>query len=409
MKGNKIAVVLSVFPKVSETFITNQITYLIDQGHDVEIFCLRKIIWSQKIIHGNTLQYRLLDKTNNLNPNSLSTIYNNKILRLLFSPFWFLKNLSLGFALIRSLNFFKYKKESLSLYLFYQIPLAKKLKNFDIIHIHFADNAVPIVRLQKILNFESKLIVSFHGYDVHEYSSEYYTSLFNTKNIKYTSNTSYTAKKAIQLGFNKDKISILAVGLDTNFFQPSRMKSSFYNLLFVGRFVEFKAPLNAIKITEALSKKINNIRLTMIGGGPEMRSCQDYVSKNNLEDYVHMTGAKSQSQIVDIMNSSNLFIYPGIICKAGRCENQGLVLQEAQAMGLPVICSDVGGIKDGMIDNITGFLVEEKNLKKFVEKIMYLYANPEFQKEMAQNAREFVCKHYDSKILGEKLLDIYFK
>ena len=62
-----------------------------------------------------------------------------------------------------------------------------------------------------------------------------------------------------------------------------------------------------------------------------------------------------------------------------------------------------------MIDNITGFLVEEKNLKKFVEKIMYLYANPEFQKEMAQNAREFVCKHYDSKILWEKLLDIYFK
>ena len=84
---------------------------------------------------------------------------------------------------------------------------------------------------------------------------------------------------------------------------------------------------------------------------------------------------------------SDLFVFPGIHDKHGRAETQGLVLQEAQAMELPVIVSDVGGMKYGMINDITGFVVEEKNIAGFVDKIELLIADKELRKEMGKQGR----------------------
>ena len=125
-----------------------------------------------------------------------------------------------------------------------------------------------------------------------------------------------------------------------------------------------------------------------------------------LIDIESVTG--NENEVINFMDNSSVFLYPGIVDNTGRCENQGLVIQEAQAMQLPVVTSDVGGISEGLIDKKTGFLVEEGNIDAFVSKVLWLIDNPNRRKEMGKAGRQFVVENYESIILGERLIDIYY-
>jgi len=76
-------------------------------------------------------------------------------------------------------------------------------------------------------------------------------------------------------------------------------------------------------------------------------------------------------------------------------------------MGIPVIISDLGGMKEGIIPNESGFVVEAGNVEMYIEKIKLLHDNPELRKKMGVTGMNFVKSNYDSTILNQKLLNIY--
>jgi colanic acid/amylovoran biosynthesis glycosyltransferase len=99
-------------------------------------------------------------------------------------------------------------------------------------------------------------------------------------------------------------------------------------------------------------------------------------------------------------------VFPGITIN-GRAENQGLVIQEAQALELPVLVSDAGGMAEGVLEGITGYVLPQKDVEAFVDKIEYLATNPSIRKRMGSAGRKFVEDNYDSQLLAEKLIDVY--
>ena len=71
--------------------------------------------------------------------------------------------------------------------------------------------------------------------------------------------------------------------------------------------------------------------------------------------------------------SSDIFLLPGITeVSTGRAETQGIVILEAQSMELPVLVSDAGGMKYGVNNNHTGYVIAESCINSFVEKILLL-------------------------------------
>ena len=76
-------------------------------------------------------------------------------------------------------------------------------------------------------------------------------------------------------------------------------------------------------------------------------------------------------------------------------------------MRLPVLVSDVGGMKDGLIDGVTGFVLPEKDIDAFVNKVIYLISNNSILTNMGETARNFILKNYENKGLMNKLLKIY--
>ncbi|MBD3369492.1 glycosyltransferase [Candidatus Fermentibacteria bacterium] len=129
----RIAFIVSSFPAISETFILNQITCLVDMGHEVDIFAAAK--GDNPKVHSDVEKYDLLSRT------SYYGLLGNKMWRVL-KTVWLLisKGKPYPLVIIRSLDFFKYGKRSLSLRLFYKaIPFLGK-EPYDIVHCHFGPN-----------------------------------------------------------------------------------------------------------------------------------------------------------------------------------------------------------------------------------------------------------------------------
>ena len=408
MKQYKIAIVVGVFPSVSETFIINQIAFLKQSGHKVQILCTRHIV-------KNTVSNAVV-KTHDLMNDTLEFAWRKLMpVKLLSRVFMVLQVLiksvvTSGFwPLLKSLNVFKYNSGVFNFHQFFKVYYQHyfAIHNFDVVHIHFADNAVYLI--EHLKRFNNKIVISFHGYDAHKFTASFYKPLLKLNNINYTVNTNYIKQKILRLGFPNSKISILPVGLDTSFFKPNLKKKPLktFNILFIGRLIELKAPLLAIQIVEQLLRKHKSIHLDIIGQGEQFSTCETYIKKHNLGKHIQLLGDKSQLEIKTILDNTDIFLFPGIIDAIGRCENQGLVIQEAQAMELPVMVSDVGGMKEGLIDNETGFVIPEKDIDGFVEKLEFLMHHPKIRHDMGKAARDFVINRYDTNILGIQLLNLY--
>jgi colanic acid/amylovoran biosynthesis glycosyltransferase len=397
------------FPILSETFILNQIVGLIERGHQVEIYANYPAPESLTKIHNAVEKYALIEKTYYRpkweNPKIYAVL---KGLRLLF--------VNLGkepVVLLRSLNPFQYGKEALSMRLLYwAIPMLKK-EPYDIIHCHSAIVGVNGILLREIGAIQGKIITSFHGGDVSWqpklYGKNVYKPLFKNGDW-FTSNTKFTAETARELGCPPEKISILPVGLDVPLysFEPRYLNPDEpVKIITVARLVEKKGIEYAIAAVAKVLKTYPNIIYKIVGEGHLREPLEKLIAELGVSEKVHLLGWMTQDEVRKLYADSHIFILSSVTAADGDKEGQGLVLQEAQAMGLPVLSTLHNGIPDGVLDGESGFLVPEKDADASAEKLTYLIENPENWPEMGLAGRKFVEERYDINKLNDRLVKIY--
>jgi colanic acid/amylovoran biosynthesis glycosyltransferase len=150
------------------------------------------------------------------------------------------------------------------------------------------------------------------------------------------------------------------------------------------------------------------LKLVIIGEGILRSTLEELIMEYNISDKVILKGAMSQLEIKEEMNAACMLLMPGIIdSKTQNVETQGLVIQEAQAMELPVVISDVGGMKYGVLEGKSGFVIKEADIIGFANIIEQLILDPVTANKMGVAGREFVIANYDNKVINDKLLAIY--
>ncbi len=400
----KIAFIVSGFPTLSETFILNQITGLLDMDHDVEIFA--QFNPKDKKVHSDVEKYQLMKRVYYFN------IPHNKIKRILKAIFLIIKNFHKApLKILKSLNVFRYGKTALSLRLLYTlIPFLDK--KFDIIHCHFGPNGIIGVHLKEI-GIPGKYLTSFHGYDVNSYpkimGKNVYNILFKNGDL-FTANTNFTKQQVVKVGCDEEKIIILPVGLRVEKFKFSTRKiqpREPIKILTVGRLVEKKGHEYAIKAIAKIVKKHKNIKYIVAGDGPLRANLENLALKLGIMNHVEFLGAVEQNEVLNLYQQAHIFILPSVTASDGDREGQALVLQEAQATGLPVVSTLHNGIPEGVLDGKSGFLVPEKDVDALADKLEYLIEHPEIWPDMGRYGRKFVEEKYDIKRLNQKLVEIY--
>lgn len=409
--NRKILVVVTVFPSITETFILNQITDLIDKGNDVTIFTYNKS--KDNIIHHLFTDYSLEKKT--------ITHFKNQKNRWFICKegFKFFKKYrkELDYKKILFLLNPVYIKTNLKkLKIYYDLPILIFKESFDIVHCHFGFNGKKVADAYEVgICSYPKAILSFHGSDLTPSKVEIYKDAYRTifKHFNaYTINSLYLQDILLQVNPKLKNYFLIPESIKEQYLKPhliSKKDSSIFNIVFCGRLINWKGPDRAIKIVKKIiDSGYSALRLHIIGDG-EMR--EELILLTNhlgISTQVVFHGSLSQENVFKIMAASSVFLLPGIAEKeTKRSEAQGLVLQEAQFFKMPVITSNVGGIKYGMIPNETGFLIESENEEEFVEKLILLYNNHDLRITMGEKGHAFVLEEFESSTIGERLLSVY--
>lgn len=396
-----IAFFVSEFPTVTETFIVNQVIDLKKNNHIVDIYTRGKI--TNIPVHEMIIINNLLDKVFSLD--SVPKTRFHKIVSLLSKA-------TLNFSIKNILLLFRavfHNKSDLSVYDF--IPFVGK-PDYDVVHAHFGINGKYVAQLKKLGLFKNaKFVTTFHGYDLNEIflKINFYKDLFEECS-SFTVNSNYSKRKLLKLGAPEKEIEILPVGLDVKKFDrtiPFNNPSNSIKLIFVGRLIRLKGPDLFIEICRLLKDGPKlEFRADVIGDGPLFDKLELLINNYNLSDTVILHGNCDQDYVIKLMEQSDVLLMPGI-CDAGNAETQGLVIQEAQAMQLPVLVSDVGGMAEGIINGVSGFVIPPNELNDFVSKITWLSNHPEKRIEMGRAGRKFVLPKYDINKLNERLIQIY--
>jgi colanic acid/amylovoran biosynthesis glycosyltransferase len=402
-----IAFIINEFPTLSETFILNQITGLIDRGHKVDIYA--QCPGNTSKIHPEVLKYRLLERTYYDVP-----VPHNLFKRLLKAIWLVIINFHKSpFVILRSLNVFKYGRQALSLRLLYTVFPYIGRKPYDIIHCHFGPNGLHGVRLRELGAIKGKIVATFHGYDVNIlprlHGNSYYEKLFQEVDLC-TINSDFIGQRIKSLGADAEKLVKLPVGVNTRklaFTKRQPESDGEIVILSVGRLVEVKGIEYSIRAIAQIVLKFPNIQYQIAGDGPLREQLRDLSEQLGISEHVKLLGARTTEQVANLYNNAHIFILSGIVGQDGAEEGQGLVLLEAQAAELPVIASRVGGIPESVVDGESGFLVPERDVEALAEKLIYLIEHPEIWPEMGRAGRAYVEANYDINKLNDRLVDIY--
>jgi colanic acid/amylovoran biosynthesis glycosyltransferase len=403
----KIAFIVSEFPSLSQTFVLNQITGLLDRGHEVDIFAKKADIAS--IVHEEVTKYNLLERTL-----YFTKMPQNKLYRFIKSITLILKYLPHSpFQILKSLNFIKHGKEAVTLNLLYQtIPFINK-GPYDVIQCHFGSFGNIAVLLREAGIISGKIVTTFHGYDLTSYirkkNIRIYEKLFESGDL-FLPISNRWKKKLIQLGCKKDKIIVHRMGVDStkiSYSKHIRKEGQPIRILSVGRLVEKKGINFGIQAVAKTINRISNIEYLIAGDGPLREDLTKQINMLNLGHKIKLLGYMRQEKIFKLMSRADIFLAPSVTSKSGDQEGIPVVLMEAMAHGLPIISTYHSGIPELIINGCTGFLVKEGDINEIAEKIEFLICNPKIARKISLEGRKNIEKEYAINRLNDNLIAIY--
>ncbi len=394
------------FPGFCETFLLNQIITSINCGFQTKI-----LVEDNETFKSNP--HKNLIKKWNIEKKIVIEDYGipkNKINRFLKAISLILFNLRLIFKLYKFLKSQKFI-QLVDIYKFYFLI---KLNKYDLIHVQYGTNVKPLEMLKKIGCLRSKIIVSFHGHDLHFpingriFEKDYYIDIFKSADILIPT-TEYLQFLLIQLGAPKAKIIKIPVSVDTSLFYPNsiRKNTKKLRLITVGRMDELKGQRYGIKAARKLRDKNYDFEYTLVGTGASVENLKSMVIEFKLEKQVKFVGEKSQIEVRDLLQTHDIFLMTSITGPLNSKEGQGLVTAEAQACGLPVIAFDSGGVKYTFENGETGFLVPERDVNEMANKIEELIQNDQLREQMSKAAVEYIDLNFSQKKINEIWCQVY--
>ncbi|WP_020619915.1 glycosyltransferase [Paenibacillus daejeonensis] len=406
----RIAVFADYFPALSETFVLNQVTGLLDRGHEVDIYATAPR--QENTRHPDVAAYNLDARCRyrQMPPGKLARYA--KLLPLLARHLFKAPG-----ALLGALNPIRYGREASSLNLFYSAVslLEADRREYDIIYCHFGPTGKLAAALQGIGLLKGKLITTFHGADITSYlqqrGEQVYRELFRQGDLFLPISERWRTQ-LMKLGCPEERITIHRMGIDSSRFAyrpPVEGEDMPLRLVTIARLVEKKGVAYAIQAAAALAAEGREVKYTIIGDGPLREELQQLILSLEMGEHIRLVGPKGQNEVLNILRQSDLMVAPSVTAANGDQEGIPVVLMEAMAIGLPIVSTWHSGIPELVEDGASGYLVPERDEQGLAHKLKLLMDNRHQWPEMSRRGREIVEQSYDIHRLNERLEDIFLQ
>lgn len=378
------------FPKLSESFIINEIYELNSRGQNVSVFSIDEP--EDEISHS---EFDDLDISIQCAEKPSITSLPELVSREVLHP-----------RVLRQATFLEHPiSHALWLHLGKQVSeLIKQLDGVDVIHAHFASQNRLAVTYAAAYH-SIPCTVTAHAYEIFTNNARQVNrvcSRFDQVVVPSQYNQQYLRN---QVGVNTN-ISVVPATTNVSKFEPSDDCIS-GRLLTVARLVEKKGHKYAIDAIAELVKQGYDIEYHIIGEGEREEFLRERVRKHEIEEYVEFLGHVSDERLMDELHMAELFVLPCIITADGNRDITPVALREAMATKTACISTTISAIPEVITNGHDGLLVEPRSSEALAESIARLLDDSERRKELAQNARKTVETKFDISKSVDQLEEIF--
>lgn len=282
-----------------------------------------------------------------------------------------------------------------------------KKNKIDVVLAQYGPAGAELLNICRKANIS--LVVHFHGFDASEKEvlhrhDKAYREMFVFAN-KIIAVSKAMKSKLISIGCPENKIELIIYGPNDIFFEnrPSFTSNTFFA---IGRFVDKKAPYLTLMTFYEVLKEFPEAKLRMAGSGELLNTCKNMVRAWNIEKSVTFLGIIRPEETRAEMENALAFVQHSVIADNGDSEGTPLAVLEAQAAALPVISTYHAGIPDVVINNKTGFLVQERDIVAMKDAMIKLIRNKTLAKEMGAKGRDRIKNEFTMDIYINKLRDV---
>lgn len=258
-------------------------------------------------------------------------------------------------------------------------------EGFDLLHFH--EPFVPFLSLQLLRHSTSVNVATFHAYSGWSPAYEFGRRMLQrfARRLHGRITVSAAARHFIGRYFPGD-YKVIPNGVDLRQYRDvapfARWRDGVPNILFLGRFESRKGLMHLLRAYRIVRREGHACRLLVVGSGPQEGEAKRYIATRRLSG-VELLGRVSDHDKARAFATADIFVSP-----ATGQESFGIVLLEAMASGVPIVCSDIHGYKGVVRRDEQALLVPPKDSDALAEAIIVLLRDPARRAAMGESGRQ---------------------
>ncbi len=402
----RIGYVLKRFPRLSETFILNEMLELERQGVEIEVFSLFKPPAEERHALLANLKARVtyLPTSQSVEQMTVKVGVTERVpVASLISDTEFDASMPGKVAAEKAAIIYKAAT----------VALLAKANNLQHLHAHFGSDAATVALMASRL---TGLPFSFtaHAKDIyHTYNDEISDSRMRRAKINeaaFVATVSEFNKRHLSGIVGKQnaaRIHRLYNGIDLDRFQFRNEGRDMATILAVGRLVEKKGLTHLVEACHILASRSVVFQCDIVGDGPLQQALTEQIAKAGLAGKVRLLGPRRQEELIQLMQTATLMALPCIVTDSGDRDGLPTVLLEALASGLPCVSTTVSGVPEIISNGESGMLAEPGNALQFADAMQKLLGDQTMRLRFAHNGRSKAERDFSLVCNAATLRDLF--
>jgi phosphatidylinositol alpha-mannosyltransferase len=278
-------------------------------------------------------------------------------------------------------------------------------ERFDVLHFH--EPLMPALPMTMLRMSTTANVGTFHAFGRSNVGYFYGRAFLQPylAHLHRAIGVSEPARDFVTRYFGDIPMSVIPNGIDLNVYRPGlapirHLRDENLNILFVGRLEKRKGLGDLLRAYRAMTPRVPNVRLIIVGDGPLRGRVESYVNRHRLPNVI-LAGYVPESVKPRYYDSADVFCAP-----ATGAESFGIVLLEALASGLPVVATEVPGYMSVLEPGKDSVTVPPKNWRELSASLVILSRDAQLRRRLADYAL-LKARRYSWDIVASEVVEVY--
>jgi colanic acid/amylovoran biosynthesis glycosyltransferase len=401
-RGKRLGVIVSRFPKLTETFILAELMELKRLGVEIELFPL--LHQREAVVQPEVEE---LVRAAHYRPYLSVQIWRDNLYYLLSRPLRYLRAFA---SVVRgSWRSPRYLAGAVG-YFPKAASFARLAEQRGVRHVHaqFANHPAVVAMVIRALT-GIRFSFTARGSDIHVDRTMLPDKVAAAEFAVTVSDSNKEVMVRACGAAAAQRIHVVYGGIDTRMFSPAPAAADgTFRIVCVGRFEEVKGHAQLLAACGLLAKQGIPFMCDLIGDGELRPQLERQIARLDLRERIVLHGNRPQQDVVRALRSASVCVLATVQAASGKREGIPNVLKEAMACGVPVVSSRISGIPELVDDGVTGILVPPAQPEALAEALIRLAGDPDLRQAMGRAGRARIQADFDLRASARRRAELFF-